>query len=189
MVVSSETPFQSLTASCQRLGEALSMALRHLLSSCSSSQSALASRILWSFSAATPRCSIMVASPPSSTIRWGPLPPPKLRARSVHHQYSARVSPFQANTGMPAAAMAAAAWSLVEKILQEHQRTSAPRAVRVSISTAVWVVMCREPITRAPLRGFLAANFSRMDIRPGISFSAISISRRPQAARLISLTL
>ncbi len=35
-------------------------------------------------------------------------------ACSVHHQYSSSVSPFQANTGMPAAAMAAAAWSWVE---------------------------------------------------------------------------
>ena len=38
----------------------------------------------------------------------------------MHHQYSSSVSPFQANTGMPAAAIAAAAWSWVEKMLQEH---------------------------------------------------------------------
>ena len=55
----------------------------------------------------------------------------------MHHQYSSRVSPFQAKTGMPAAAIAAAAWSWVEKMLQLAQRTSAPRAMRVSISTAV----------------------------------------------------
>ena len=41
-------------------------------------------------------------------------------ARSVHHQYSSSVSPFQANTGMPAAAIAAAAWSWVEKMLQRR---------------------------------------------------------------------
>ena len=29
--------------------------------------------------------------------------------RSTHHQYSSSVSPFQANTGIPAAAIAAAA--------------------------------------------------------------------------------
>ena len=40
-------------------------------------------------------------------------------------------------TGTPAAAMAAAAWSWVEKMLQEVQVTSAPRAVRVSMRTAV----------------------------------------------------
>lgn len=42
-------------------------------------------------------------------------------------------------TGTPAAAMAAAAWSWVEKMLQEVQVTSAPRAVRVSMRTAVWM--------------------------------------------------
>ena len=40
-----------------------------------------------------------------------------------------------AKTGVPAAAMAAAAWSWVEKMLHEAQRTSAPSAFRVSIST------------------------------------------------------
>jgi hypothetical protein len=42
---------------------------------------------------------------------------------------------------------------------------------------------------RAPLRGWSAAYFSRVAIRPGISFSASSISRRPKAARLMSATL
>jgi hypothetical protein len=62
---------------------------------------------------------------------------------------------------MPAAAIAAAAWSCVEKMLHEAQRTSAPSATSVSISTAVWIVMCSEPVMRAPLSGlapeFLAA--------------------------------
>jgi len=35
-------------------------------------------------------------------------------------------------------------------MLQEAQRTSAPRATRVSISTAVCTVMCSEPMMRAP---------------------------------------
>ena len=47
-------------------------------------------------------------------------------------------------------ATAAAAWSWVEKMLQDAQRTSAPSAVSVSMSTAVWIVMCREPAIRAP---------------------------------------
>ena len=42
-------------------------------------------------------------------------------------------------------------------MLQVAQRTSAPRATRVSISTAVWIVMCSEPAMRAPLRGWLLA--------------------------------
>ena len=58
-----------------------------------------------------------------------------------------------AKTGVPVAAMAAAAWSWVEKMLQEAQRTSAPSAFRVSISTAVWMVMCRQPAMRAPFSG------------------------------------
>ena len=77
----------------------------------------------------------------------------------MHHQYSSRVSPFQAKTGTPCGVVggavgptttAAAAWSWVEKMLQEAQRTSAPRATRVSIRTAVWIVMCSEPAIRAP---------------------------------------
>ena len=72
---------------------------------------------------------------------FGPSASGQVSACSVHHQYSSSVSPFQANTGIPAAAIAAAAWSWVEKMLQEAQRTSAPSATRVSISTAVCTVM------------------------------------------------
>ena len=50
---------------------------------------------------------------------------------------------------------AAAAWSWVEKMLQLTQRTSAPRATSVSMSTAVWMVMCSEPVMRAPASGWL----------------------------------
>ena len=56
-----------------------------------------------------------------------------------------------------AAAIAAAAWSCVEKMLQDAQRTSAPSAASVSMSTAVWIVMCREPAMRAPASGFACA--------------------------------
>jgi len=42
-------------------------------------------------------------------------------------------------TGVPDAAIAAAAWSWVEKMLQLLHVTSAPRAVSVSIRTAVWM--------------------------------------------------
>ena len=93
---------------------------------------------------------------------FGPSSPGQLSACSVHHQYSSSVSPFHAKTGTPRGssgvpsgptATAAAAWSCVEKMLQETQRTSAPSAVSVSISTAVWIVMCSEPMMRAPLSG------------------------------------
>ena len=84
---------------------------------------------------------------------------------------------------------AAAAWSWVEKMLQLAQRTSAPSDVSVSISTAVWIVMCSEPVIRAPASGWSAAYFSRRDIRPGISCWASSISLRPYSARERSATL
>ena len=47
-------------------------------------------------------------------------------------------------------------------MLQLHQRTSAPSAVSVSISTAVWIVMCSEPVMRAPFSGCASA-YSRAD--------------------------
>ncbi len=107
----------------------------------------------------------------------------------MHHQYSASVSPFQAKTGTPAGASGvpvgptttpAAAWSCVEKMLQDTHRTSAPRAVSVSMSTAVWMVMWREPMMRAPLSGCCPAYSSRSAARPGISARASSISLRPK---------
>jgi hypothetical protein len=73
-------------------------------------------------------------------------------------------------------------------MLHDAQRTSAPRAVRVSIRTAVWIVMWSEPAMRAPFKGFEVPNSSRSAMRPGISVSAISISLRPKPAREMSLT-
>ena len=49
--------------------------------------------------------------------------------------------------------IAAAASSWVEKMLQLAQRTCAPSAVRVSMSTAVCTVMCSDPTMRAPASG------------------------------------
>ena len=46
--------------------------------------------------------------------------------------------------------------NLVEYWEYAH-RTSAPSATRVSISTAVWIVMCSEPVMRAPASGCFAA--------------------------------
>src|SRR2546421_10487222 len=55
-------------------------------------------------------------------------------------------------------------------------------SLHMTISTAVWIVMCSDPVMRAPLSGWAFANSSRMAIRPGISVSAMRISLRPQAA-------
>ena len=57
------------------------------------------------------------------------------------------------------------------------------------MSTAVWMVMCSDPMMRAPARGFFPAYFSRNAINPGISFSAMSISLRPKSANVMSATL
>src|ERR1043166_6581544 len=67
-------------------------------------------------------------------------------------------------------------------MLQLAQRMSAPSACSVSISTAVWIVMCKLPAIRAPLSGWLGAYFLRIAIKPGISCSAIAISLRPHDA-------
>src|SRR6267154_3609574 len=74
-------------------------------------------------------------------------------------------------------------------MLQLAQRTEAPNSTKVSMSTAVSMVMCNEPETRTPLSGFWTPYFSRTDIRPGISCSATEISLRPQSAKVMSLTL
>lgn len=135
------------------------------------------------FSNSAPLCTSSVASPPSSRIRLGPSKPSAVQSkmRSVHAQYCSSVSPFQANTGTPAGAStdpsgptttAAAASSCVEKMLQLAQRTSAPKATSVSMSTAVWTVMCRKPAIRAPFSGCAAPNSVRRAMSPGISFSA-----------------
>lgn len=51
------------------------------------------------------------------------------------------------------------------------------------------LLMCKHPAILAPFNGWSAAYFCRVAIKPGISFSASSISRRPNAARLMSATL
>src|ERR1022692_3434127 len=74
-------------------------------------------------------------------------------------------------------------------MLQLAQRTLAPSSPSVSISTAVWMVMCSDPVTRTPASGLPCAYFLRIDIRPGISDSATEISLRPQPACDMSATL
>ena len=89
---------------------------------------------------------------PSPSVS-GPPVAPNSKMRWVKSQYSASVSPLCANTGVPFSTSAAAAWSWVEKMLHEAQRTLAPSACSVSTSTAVWIVMWMLPVMRAPLSG------------------------------------
>ena len=65
---------------------------------------------------------------------------------------------------------------------------SAPSSASVSISTAVWIVMWSEPAMRAPFSGFDLPYSARVDIRPGISVSAMFSSLRPNSASAMSLT-
>ena len=89
----------------------------------------------------------------------------------MQSQYSSKDMPFQAKTGIPDSAMAAAAWSCVEKMLQLAHLTDAPKSTSVSIKTAVCIVMCRDPVILTPWRGFDSVYFSLIDIKPGISCS------------------
>jgi len=131
-----------------------------------------------------------VASDPSSTIWSGPYPFYQVRHCTVNYQYYLSVSPFHAKTvPVLAYAIAAAAWSWVEKILHEHHLTLAPSADNVYISTAVWIVICNDPDILVPLSGCDGPNSFLIAINPGISTSANYIYFLPQPARLISLTL
>mmetsp|Transcript_13027 Transcript_13027/g.29124 ORF Transcript_13027/g.29124 Transcript_13027/m.29124 type:complete len:231 (+) Transcript_13027:890-1582(+) len=197
VVVSSDTPTMRVAHCCHLVGFLGSsrrirprMSLNSALVVDSGSGRVLS--IAYNFSAFTPSWMSRVMSPPSSTIMSQPSPlasTGQVMALRVHSQYSSRVSPFQANTAAePSRAMAAAAWSWVEKMLHEHHLTSAPRALRVSMSTAVWMVMCREPEIRAPLKQSVPYSFLQA-MRPGISYSASSISLRPKSASEISATL
>ena len=109
-----------------------------------------------------------VASPPSSRIMFGPPPSGQRSACSVHHQYSSSVSPFHANTGTPRSSACRRADRDARPRGPGWRRCcsspSAPRrraATSVSMSTAVWIVMCSEPVMRAPASGWLAAYFAR----------------------------
>ena len=180
VVVSSVTPTMALATSVQSRPSAIDFFSSLRTTWNSSESSSVGSGTSPALVNSTPLCTSRVASPPSSKIMfansarrtgWSSLrsgsssPSGQLRICSVHHQYSSRLSPFQAKTGTPAGSStdpsgptttAAAAWSWVEKMLQLAQRTSAPRATRVSISTAVCTVMCSEPATRAPASGLLS---------------------------------
>src|SRR2546423_1189130 len=73
-------------------------------------------------------------------------------------------------------------------MLHEAQRTDAPNSMSVSMSTAVSIVMCSDPVTRTPFNGLCGPYLARMAMSPGISCSATEISFRPSSARERSLT-
>src|SRR6185437_5308105 len=157
VVVSSDTPRHSDATFFQKPGRSVRVFFSRSLMTCSSWLAPGSSTHFEPSSISTPLWIKRVASPPSSTINSGPAFPGCVSASSVHCQYSSSVSPFHANTGTPLAAIAAAQSSWVEKMLHDAQRTDAPSAVNVSISTAVSLVMCSEPVTRTPFSGFCGA--------------------------------
>merc|ERR1719502_840501 len=199
VVVSSLMPTIRVAYFCQRVGSIAMVRLMMLRTHLNSALSVLdgsgrVPSLAKAFSALTPSWINKVISPPSSTIMSGPSPFPsssgQVHAARVHSQYSSRLSPFHAYTAaLWSRAMAAAAWSWVLKMLQLHQRISAPSSFKVSIKTPVWMVMCREPETRTPANGLDGPYSFLQFIKPGISYSAMSYSLRPKSAREMSATL
>merc|ERR1719203_2246797 len=143
VVVSSETPLHFLAIRVYLVlsagMESFSSCKMHLNSALSVLEGSGNEPSLANFSSySLPLWMSKVASPPSSTSWSHPSSPGTVIICSVHHQYSASVSPFHAKTvDVPALAIAAAAWSCVLKMLHEHQRTFAPKAAKVSIKTPV----------------------------------------------------
>src|SRR5579872_2408239 len=137
VVVSSVTPLIVLAALVHLPGwSASELRSRSKMMTHSSGSSLLGLGTPPACSYSAPLCTNSVASPPSSRIMLGPSLSGQVSASSVQRQYSSSVSPFQAKTGMPRGlsgvpsgptATAAAAWSWVEKMLQDAQRTCAPR--------------------------------------------------------------
>jgi len=74
-------------------------------------------------------------------------------------------------------------------MLHDDQRTCAPRCTKVSINTAVWIVICKQPAMRAPFNGFFGPYSSRMAIRPAFQFRQSRFLLRPPIAKAMSLTL
>ena len=102
VVVSSVTPLMPCAALVHLPGWSASELRSRSRMTCHSSTSSSAgdgTPPACSYSA--PLCTNIVASPPSSRIMFGPSPSGQVSASSVHCQYSSRVSPFQAKTGMP----------------------------------------------------------------------------------------
>ena len=109
-MVSSVTPLIESAARVHFCGSSASVRVSvSRMIRCSSLSAPAGSGTAPAASYSLPRWISSVASPPSSRIMFGPSPSGHVRAWSVHHQYSSSVSPFQAKTGMPASAIAAAA--------------------------------------------------------------------------------
>src|SRR5690606_41114161 len=102
VVVSSETPLIAPAIRVHLPLSALILFCSRVRTTRNSSESAVeGSGTAPASSNSLPLYTSRVASPPSSRIMLGPSAPGQVSACSVHHQYSSRVSPFQAKTGTP----------------------------------------------------------------------------------------
>ncbi len=152
------------------------------------------------FSASTPRWTSMVASPPSSRIMLAFSSPGQIRICWVHHQYSSSVSPFQAKTGHALRVVDGAVAARRRRRRPRGPgwrrcctRPSAPRrraSTRVSIRTAVWIVMCSEPAIFARRRAACSRSSARASPSGRASRARRGvISVRPKSASARSATL
>ena len=92
-----------------------------------------------------------VRSPPSSRIMFSGWPSGKNSVCSMHQSNSSfGHRPSRRRPGCRSRRSRRRRGPACEKMLQLLQVTSAPSSVSVSISTAVWIVMCRQPAMRAP---------------------------------------
>jgi hypothetical protein len=80
-----------------------------------------------------------------------------------------------ANTGMPAGGDGGGGVVLRREDVAGGPADFGAERFSVSISTAVWIVMCSEPAMRAPFSGCDSPPYSgaAVAIRPGISVSAM----------------
>jgi hypothetical protein len=67
-------------------------------------------------------------------------------------------------------------------------QASAPRAIKVSINTAVWIVMCKHPAIRAPLK--VVRLYIQHEAPLNLAFQLLLVQfLSSQAAREMSFTL
>ena len=186
VVVSSVTPWMASPIAVHMPRVSRSVASTIFISSESASVSVAHGA---AFSNSVPRCTSIVASPPSSRIMFGPFAvgpaeglleaPPVLLERLALPGEDRNAGRGDGRGGVV----------LRREDVAARPAHLAPSAVSVSISTAVWIVMWIEPVMRAPASGWLASYSARSAIRPGISSSARTISLRPNSAREMSATL
>ena len=96
-----------------------------------------------------------------------------------HDVVAGRISAGQLSAFVFYAVLVASAAGAISEVMGDLQRAA-------GATELLFELLEIEPTIRAPVNGFDAPNSLRSAIRPGISVSAMSISRRPKSARLMS---